>query len=511
MAASTPTASAPVAQDDSPLTDMSLSPGVAGEPVGRNPLSECDSPTPANRGQSRGSATKRSASQSPGSLKAAPTSSLESSDSSDSSSLHSPSPPSGGARSATHGSAAHGSATAGWHPQSAFKRTRTASRVSSEYSRPAYSVKFNMDSREAEPGRRADVDTEDDQWDSPSPSPDPKDLDFVDDQHEDPEEEPARRRKPVPKGTPKHRSATTSSVRTSIKDKVLDAARLINALVSTVFCLLTNAREPPSFMQFCHVLARRSKDPVLTKLEWWWQLPYWTLYVDSRFNIFPLMSQLHLAMDAGDWAFVPHHEIIDAIYKWIKALKKRDPTGYNKGHRSPISELYRQIKFIYFVLPLTDFMKRAGIHRYGPEFDPEVDATAVEHHYWPFKTIGPVPSHIHPHLVIYSAGEKLARKTLNMEDDEREAVLDSLAEIACFGHPEDDIDHLRKKNKASLESILSIYADWSSDVHVPKKGSGHEWRKHKDAPSEEEEQEEEEQEEQEEEVGNAAADGAENP
>ncbi|KAJ7666718.1 hypothetical protein DFH06DRAFT_1322689 [Mycena polygramma] len=515
--------------DGSPLSVFTPSPASS-------PLTDTSetSSSLANRGQS--SATKRSASLSPGSLRALATSSPVASGDSESSlsSAHSPSPSTRVQHSATRRSA-----TAGSQLPSALKRARTASQVSSESrTRPTPSVQFNLDSHEAEPQQRVVVvDADDELSDSPSTSSEsfePSDAgsDYeggdADDHDADSSEEgatkrrktskatrprktrKASRRRKTPKGTPDKRCKTTSTVNSRVRGLVRDAVLAVHTLVTTVFCLLTNATKPPGSIQFCHVLARRTKDDILTRLEWWWQLPYWTLYIDTRVNIFPLMANWHLSMDAGDWALVPHHAIITAILVWTELVLSVDPTGYNKGKRFPIYKSYNQTKFDYYVLSLSeDHLDGVVICRYA---NPKANANEMEHHSHPYNKIDKLPSHIHPHFVIYAVGQKLAKLDDEMPGEQFDAFLDKLAATACFGHSSDNDsegddadDEVKTKNRGSLDSIIAIYKYWSSDKDVPKMGSGHEWRKHPSAPSEEAEEKEEEG------AGNAAAEGAEKP
>ncbi|KAJ7666716.1 hypothetical protein DFH06DRAFT_1469920 [Mycena polygramma] len=256
-------------------------------------------------------------------------------------------------------------------------------------------------------------------------------------------------------------------------------ARRLLAVKSVKVCLLTNARYPSISLQFCHVLARESDEEILTTLEWWWQLPYGTLNVDSRFNILILMVGWRLPMDEGDWTFIPHYKLIEAIYEWHKNVLAQDPAGCTEVRRSAISELYDgQTGFEYYVLPLTDDMKLAVIHQHGDDFDPVAGIMTVQYHLHPFEKFGPITSHVHPHFVVYSVGETLVRMTSGMTDGQRDIFLENLAKIPCFGHESEGYD-LKAKNRASLETIMTIYKGWSSKRHVPQKGSGHAWRKGK--------------------------------
>ncbi|KAJ7031727.1 hypothetical protein C8F04DRAFT_677256 [Mycena alexandri] len=279
--------------------------------------------------------------------------------------------------------------------------------------------------------------------------------------------------------TPRKRRKTTSSINTGVKLRVvaLDPYGGI--------CLLTGALKPRKSRQFCHIVARRTSAEVLTMLEWWWQLAYWTLYIDTRYNILILMANWHLAMDGHEWTFVPHHQLITNVLVWARAVIEQDPTGYNKDARTPISESYgHQTNFLYYMLPLDEDMEEVVIHRYpapveGAAFDP----TAIIPHLHPFTTIGPLTSHMHPHFVIFSAGQKLTDLRANVPLHERAKFMEGLAAIASFGHTGDAAE-IKLHNLDTLTALLDIYALWSSTEHVPQAKSGHQWRKHPKAPEE---------------------------
>ncbi|KAJ7102778.1 hypothetical protein C8R44DRAFT_945538 [Mycena epipterygia] len=271
------------------------------------------------------------------------------------------------------------------------------------------------------------------------------------------------------RASPKKRRPSKSSV--SSRTKELAKARDPNGGI----CLLTNARKPVVSRQFCHLLARRTTHETLTNLEWKLQMPYWTLNIDTSFNVFALVANWHLAMDDDHWTLMPHHKIISRILEWANNTIKDDPTGYNKDNRTPISEskLYKgKTKFTYYFLALSDDMKDVAITRYNKDFDPK----AVENHLHPFSTIGALISHVHPHFVIYSAGDKLAKIEATKRVDEG-AWLETLAETASFGHKGDSI---AKENLRSLQEIMDIHKLWSSDEDVPQKTDDprHEWMRH---------------------------------
>ncbi|KAJ7491035.1 hypothetical protein FB451DRAFT_629993 [Mycena latifolia] len=283
----------------------------------------------------------------------------------------------------------------------------------------------------------------------------------------------------------KRKDAATSKVGSNVR-KYAEAADPNHGR-----CLLTNAPEPTAGRQWAHAIARRTKSPILTSLEWWWQMPFWTLYIDTRWNLIALMATLHLAMDADDFTLVPHHKDIEAMTAWVANVQKDDKTGYNgKNHRVPISESYKDkttkepiTEFQYYVLPLTSGMKQVIISRYPSdiESDTDLDPSTVEHHYHPFTSLGALTSHVLPHFIIYSAGEKLKKKSETLNRADLAKWMNNLSEIASFGH-EGTPDQVKNANRASIRQIISIHDTWSNQVPVPKLGEKHEWRYNPLAP-----------------------------
>jgi hypothetical protein len=124
-------------------------------------------------------------------------------------------------------------------------------------------------------------------------------------------------------------------------------------------------------------------------------------------------------------------------------------------------------------------MKHVAIHRYNQEHDP----AATNTHIYPFSTLGPLRSHIHPHFVVFSAGQKLDAMTSSLSRAELELVLGRLAETASFGH-EGSRDDVREENRKSLQLITEIFDKWSSPIGVPRPSDTprHEWLNHPNAP-----------------------------
>ncbi|KAJ7209381.1 hypothetical protein B0H12DRAFT_1278947 [Mycena haematopus] len=261
--------------------------------------------------------------------------------------------------------------------------------------------------------------------------------------------------------------------------------------VKDAICILTNAPGPTAARQFCHAMARSTSHATLTMLEWWWQMDYLTVYIDTRYNIFALMADWHFAMDARDWVLILKHDLITQVLRWTEDVVGSDPNDLTK--RQPISQMYgKQTEFEYYILPLSTEMKHVHIHRLEPSanLDPTAvvpRAVSVSHRH-PFSTIGPITSHVHPHFVIHSAGQKLANLTKNRNPAEYEALYSDLAAAASFGHKADEARSVMVKNRDSIDTLISLYRTWSQSQGVPERGTGHPWRQHLEAPSDAQEE-----------------------
>ncbi|KAJ7123882.1 hypothetical protein C8R43DRAFT_1031802 [Mycena crocata] len=355
-----------------------------------------------------------------------------------------------------------------YHGRSSLKRSKTSDQGSAFESQSHGSTRSRVS---FEPQRRmvqADITDEDR---TPSPEvreDDPKDKDY--------KESHIRRSRTVAGSSPQKRKE--GSISTSAKNHVRDADPHKGV------CLLTNALHPKRARQFCHCIPRSTSDLILTALEWWWQMLYWTLYIDTRYNMFPLMATWHIAMDADEWTLVPHHQLISRLLTWSSNVTKADPTGYNKSKRNPISESYgTQTEFVYYFMPLSAAMKEVAIHRYNEDFDPN----NVETHLYPFSTIGPLTSHIHPHFVVFSAGEKLAKLCKGKSADEIDDLLESFAAVVSFGHEGTLTGSVASLNLTSLQDMVRLYDMWSVMENVPQKDTEprHKWMHHDDEFKEE--------------------------
>ncbi|KAJ7152262.1 hypothetical protein C8R43DRAFT_1107009 [Mycena crocata] len=241
------------------------------------------------------------------------------------------------------------------------------------------------------------------------------------------------------------------------------------------FCILTRTDQPPGVRQFAHIIHRVLSAIKLSMLERKWGLCYYTLYIDTRFNIVALVSNWHIPMDRGAWALVPDYETIALVLQWVEQRRTRarhdgtDPISKLWDVKQTPGQLLKVKKHKYFVLPLAGYLKEVPLHRRPKtEFDPKVPE---ERHLYPFDKVGPLSSHIQPHFVIYAVGAKLAkiRDSKKMEKGRFLPWLTKLAKIASFGLEPGD-DRAPVTNLNALRNILTIYDAWTKKTDLPNKG-----------------------------------------
>ncbi|KAJ7184536.1 hypothetical protein C8R46DRAFT_1185934 [Mycena filopes] len=280
------------------------------------------------------------------------------------------------------------------------------------------------------------------------------------------EDEKEGRREPV--GSPKKRVPPGASVKTEAKKLALAVDP------NQGRCLITGQKAPKSARQWAHVARRTLKPHQLRTLEWMWGLKFFSLYIDTKFNLTPLMANWHLPLDAGDWALVPHHALITKIKAWVdeRGLQEK------RGPENCIDTLFRKSQGVvktynYFILPLNDALENVPLYRLvGKEFDPN---TREQRHVFPFNKVGPLTSHARPHFAIYTAGAKLAEVKAKMAEGKQQleadheaefqAWLNTLSTFASFGHGGNQAKRTQR-NLDTLQDVQDIYAAWTNHEGV---------------------------------------------
>ncbi|KAJ8468171.1 hypothetical protein ONZ45_g17341 [Pleurotus djamor] len=83
-------------------------------------------------------------------------------------------------------------------------------------------------------------------------------------------------------------------------------------------CLITNKPHHQA-VQYCHLIGRHTsgKDDRMDSLEFWWHMKHKSLNLDTRYNVFKAVSDLHFLHDQGEWGFLPSESIVGGFYAKI--------------------------------------------------------------------------------------------------------------------------------------------------------------------------------------------------
>ncbi|KAL0945125.1 hypothetical protein HGRIS_004278 [Hohenbuehelia grisea] len=197
-------------------------------------------------------------------------------------------------------------------------------------------------------------------------------------------------------------------------------SRVVLASPTKARCLIENV-DPSKSVQCCHLIPRKftQYDSKMTSLEWYWGMRRNSLNLDTRYNVFMCGSTLHNMQDAGRWALLPSEEIIQQYFNALEVI------GLQRyAVRGSLPDIPNDI-FVYRLLPLQD-MRKIHITYETPRPDPvPEEEEAVAHddetdteesapvfdlsvHFYPFKSMPNLMSHIHPKFAIFALGRTLA-------------------------------------------------------------------------------------------------------
>ncbi|KAH8976874.1 hypothetical protein EDB86DRAFT_3013841 [Lactarius hatsudake] len=210
---------------------------------------------------------------------------------------------------------------------------------------------------------------------------------------------------PSPSNAPSNAETTLSQ--RIIKTSMTKPAKKRVDKVTPKRCLITYGSK---YLDYTHCLPRSTKEPLLDRLEFAWNMERFTLNVDTRYNIIRLSSTLHRAFDADDWLLLPETRIIDAYYN----------ARNTRGLPDIDAEVYK-----YTLVPREE-MWEIPIHRQKP---PPPDSPMrpppkdfFSYYLYPYHDFPTIESHVHPRFIICNSGAKLVAatgiyETTNLKDD----------------------------------------------------------------------------------------------
>ncbi|EKM78401.1 hypothetical protein AGABI1DRAFT_114689 [Agaricus bisporus var. burnettii JB137-S8] len=192
-------------------------------------------------------------------------------------------------------------------------------------------------------------------------------------------------------------------------------------------------------VEYCHMMSRnhaRNED-LMASLEWYWNMPYGSLNLNTRYNIFFAGADLHIHHGMNSWALLPDDTTINQYYDMLVTV-----SGVEMAEKSKFPEIQLpKDGFQYRFIPLGDSMKQNRILRQN-EHAPPPNKDQFTIHFYPFDTLPPIRSHLHPKFVIFELGRKFHEL---VEKDS------AAANAAVSSYP-------------ILDRVHRIYAAWSHSL-----------------------------------------------
>ncbi|XP_006455583.1 hypothetical protein AGABI2DRAFT_180559 [Agaricus bisporus var. bisporus H97] len=160
-------------------------------------------------------------------------------------------------------------------------------------------------------------------------------------------------------------------------------------------CLIQNLPNDHT-VQYCHMIPGNlmMNEGLMASLEWNWNLPYNSLHLNTRYNIFFAGAALRLHHDNDSWGLLPAKTIIDQY-------QKAQVFG-----RSAFPDIQLpEDGFEYKLIPLGESMRLYPIIRQN-EHAPPPNGDQFTLHFYPFDTLPSFRSHLHPKFAIFELGRK---------------------------------------------------------------------------------------------------------
>ncbi|KAF8635003.1 hypothetical protein AX17_004049 [Amanita inopinata Kibby_2008] len=176
-------------------------------------------------------------------------------------------------------------------------------------------------------------------------------------------------------------------------------------------CLIENCDEARA-VEFAHCIPRslRSKEEMLSNLEWHWDMKYYTLNLDTRYNIFRLGASLRHIHDNPEggprWMLIPEDHIIEE-YRTPVRWDGEDWVCDRGTFPTWIED--QSDKFRYRLLPILGRMENVAIHRQNriPSRERSLTSNDFTTYLDPFENLPMFESHLRPKFAILEAGRKM--------------------------------------------------------------------------------------------------------
>ncbi|KIM37114.1 hypothetical protein M413DRAFT_77420 [Hebeloma cylindrosporum] len=218
--------------------------------------------------------------------------------------------------------------------------------------------------------------------------------------------------------TPKRRK-TESSLPSYVKlNVVLEAAKGLGPSDPPARCSVSGASKQMAVIEFAHVMSGSTPSNHLDRFEWSWEKPYFSLNVNTRWNIHPLSIDLHRLFDATKdnqptgWFWVPTVDVLSLLAHMHTIYVGNDhyetPTGdFSNAQLNPYSLYGDTTKFSYRFIPLPDMEKSWSVRRYTGNLHEPLVPDRIQQSVYPFDDLPAFKLHVPYHFVIVNTGKKL--------------------------------------------------------------------------------------------------------
>ncbi|KAI0760146.1 hypothetical protein C8Q74DRAFT_1177319, partial [Fomes fomentarius] len=225
------------------------------------------------------------------------------------------------------------------------------------------------------------------------------------------------------------------------------------------YCVVTRATREFAVLDYSHVLPVATKDKILDKLEWAWDLNYFTLNVDTRRNIQLqiVCPEIHRHFDEtkksnhDGWFWLPDWDDVATLMKMYDCyvgctMDGPAPAQYPNVRRNPDTFYEGRTSFKYRLIPFPAMKSAWAVRQLGDTTSPFTKDSPVTQYYYPFTEMPPVYLHIPYHFIICDTGRKVnGIYGSNYEDSTQIAQ---------------DLPHLTPLRRIVLAACRGIYNAW---------------------------------------------------
>lgn len=176
-------------------------------------------------------------------------------------------------------------------------------------------------------------------------------------------------------------------------------------------CLVENGVAYDGVLYCCcfPIYAPESDPDLLDSVEWFWNIPYWTLNLRTSRNIFRAGEAIAQMYQRHFWLLLPDEGIINQYHNALTEIN-----GGWVARRETFPDLPDRDDYEYRFVPISDKMRKIAIIRQTrhalPSSDPPISQSVFVVFVYPFSGLPILKSHVHPKYVLLEAGRKLTKR-----------------------------------------------------------------------------------------------------